>query len=820
MRDLTSAAGWLCACAALALPVAVRGEAPLQPERPHHNLYGVTGLIDMPSAEMQPDGQISITSSYFGEYMRNTLSAQIFPGIEAAFRYSILNDFLQGGTGDLYDRSFDIKFRVLRESETWPNVVVGLQDFLGTGIYSAEYLAASKRFFDGSVVLTGGVGWGRLGTANTTENVFCSAIDSFCDRGDFDGVGGEVNFGRFFQGEDMGFFGGIQWDTPIEGLALKVELSSDDYAREEASGQFEREIPVNFGVEYRPVESVEIGAYYVYGSEFGVRLTLSGNPFSPPAPFDTEPAALPLRHRSLPPADAPAVGLGQTVDLVTGTAPIIDYREAGLREVTLETGADGVRRARAVLPPSADDACPAATATGIDADLEAVDLVTFARADGRVVCTVALRPAGERAIRAARRAAADHPTGWHDDDAERARVAEALGAALSADGLDLFGIELFPTRVRVYVENRRFFAMPRAIGRTARALSRTMPASIETFEIVPVENSLPVATIAMLRSDLEDFADQPDGARDVWASATLSEAPRPDWSAIEGTDDLFPRASYSFGPYVPINAFDPDSPLRADLQVLALGTVEVLPGLSASTEVTQRIVGNLDDIERESDSTLPRVRSDIAEYFRTDTPVISRMTGDYVTKVADDTYARLSGGLFERMFGGVGAELLWKPVDQSWGLGAEINWVQQRDFEGYFGFQDYDVFTGHASLYWDTGIYGVAAQVDAGRYLAGDWGGTFSLTRRFANGWEIGAFFTLTDVPFDEFGEGSFDKGITLTIPFNWLLPFEGRSAYSTTIRPVTRDGGQRLIVANRLYPMVRDADRGGLRTRWGGFWE
>ena len=45
-------------------------------------------------------------------------------------------------------------------------------------------------------------------------------------------------------------------------------------------------------------------------------------------------------------------------------------------------------------------------------------------------------------------------------------------------------------------------------------------------------------------------------------------------------------------------------------------------------------------------------------------------------------------------------------------------------------------------------------KVDAGRYLAGDWGATFALDREFDNGWKVGAYFTLTDMPFDEFGEG------------------------------------------------------------------
>ena len=57
--------------------------------------------------------------------------------------------------------------------------------------------------------------------------------------------------------------------------------------------------------------------------------------------------------------------------------------------------------------------------------------------------------------------------------------------------------------------------------------------------------------------------------------------------------------------------------------------------------------------------------------------------------------------------------------------------MAQRDSYSPFGFgeYDYDVVMGHASLYWDTGWYGLEAQLDAGRYLAGDWGATLSVQR-------------------------------------------------------------------------------------------
>ena len=65
----------------------------------------------------------------------------------------------------------------------------------------------------------------------------------------------------------MGFFGGVEWRTPIEKLTLKAEVSSDAYTREERDPEagFERKSPFNFGAEYRIRPGVTLGGYYMYG---------------------------------------------------------------------------------------------------------------------------------------------------------------------------------------------------------------------------------------------------------------------------------------------------------------------------------------------------------------------------------------------------------------------------------------------------------------------------------------------------------------------------------------------------------------------------
>ena len=61
--------------------------------------------------------------------------------------------------------------------------------------------------------------------------------------------------------------------------------------------------------------------------------------------------------------------------------------------------------------------------------------------------------------------------------------------------------------------------------------------------------------------------------------------------------------------------------------------------------------------------------------------------------------------------------------------------------------------------------------------LAGDWGATTTISRKFGSGWEVGGYITLTDVPFDTFGEGSFDKAIYVSAPIDWFISSPSRSS-------------------------------------------
>lgn len=671
-----------------------------------YNSYGYPGLIDMPVATSRPDGELAFSTSSFAGQTRNTMTFQITPRLSGSFRYSILDNVAGGGTSTLYDRSFSLHYRFIDEAGLRPAVAVGLNDFLGTGVYASEYVVATKTVGQ-RLRFSAGMGWGRLATSGGFTNPLGIIDDRFKTRPRRStGRGGEVESAQWFRG-DAALFGGVEWQA-TDRLRLVAEYSSDAYPRE-IPAAFRRETQLNFGATYRIRPGVDLSLRYLYGSEFGLQLTAALNPKTPPGGTGREPAPPPV----LPRASAQVAQLS-----------------------------------------------------------------------------------------------------WPASVEEKSTRRAGLSRALARQGIRLHGMTLAPPAARVEIENITYLQEAQAVGRTARVLSRRMPPRITEFVIVLVTGGVPVSELRIRRADMEELGHDLEAS---WKSFTRT---RIDSSTerLHPAPGRYPRFAWKLKPYLSPSYFDPDNPLRVDFGAQLDLDYEPLPGLEFSASLRKKIAGNLDESNRPSNSVLPHVRSDFNLYDKQGDPALTDLTAAYYFKPGRNLYGRVTLGYLERMYGGVSSELLWKRNDSPFALGVELNHVKQRDFDQGFGFRDYEVATGHVSAYWEMGN-GFHAQIDAGRYLARDWGATFSLAREFRNGWKVGAFATLTDVPFDKFGEGSFDKGIRLTVPISWLTGEPNRTAYSTTIRPLLRDGGARLNVDGRLYDRIRPLQRPALQDGWGRFW-
>jgi hypothetical protein len=416
-----------------------------------------------------------------------------------------------------------------------------------------------------------------------------------------------------------------------------------------------------------------------------------------------------------------------------------------------------------------------------------------------------------------------YSTDWLTVPSTPNTLRDAVEGRFAEDGgLELVTLYLDPDRATIRVRNLRYGQEAQALGRVLRILTQTMPASIEVFEVIFTVNGADASRVRISRSDLEAVeVRSPVNLPSLGTANVVASDPAMDPQTMRIWGRERNRLSYGIAPYAETFLFDPEAPLRGAIGAEAWARYEFGRGFVLDGVARAPVLSNLSD-SRIVDGVQPGgpfpVRSELALYNQESNARIERLTFSHYGYVGGNIYSRLSVGYLERMFAGASGELLWQLVDSRVGLGLEVNHVWRRDFDGGFGLQDYSVTSGHVSAYFP--IWGeFTGQVDVGRYLAGDWGATVRVDREFDNGWRVGAFATLTDVSFEEFGEGSFDKGIEIVVPMSWFTGVASRTDRSATLRPVQRDGGARLSVDGRLHELVTDYHRSNLADTEGLIW-
>jgi hypothetical protein len=271
----------------------------------------------------------------------------------------------------------------------------------------------------------------------------------------------------------------------------------------------------------------------------------------------------------------------------------------------------------------------------------------------------------------------------------------------------------------------------------------------------------------------------------------------PDTQVLARTQDDF---SLSPGFNLKHNLGGPEGFLLYSLDATLDAQAQLPLGLQVKGQARHRLLSNYDRLNYQGYSQLPRVRTYAQEYEGTSRTTISQLYLLRLVNLSRQFTSSFYGGYLEPMFAGAGGEVLWRPSQSRLALGVDLNRVQQRDFRQNLNLRDYQVSTGHVSAYWETPWQDILATVKVGQYLAGDRGATVSITKRFSNGSTMGAFATKTNVSAAQFGEGSFNKGVFWSIPFDAFMPSSSNLRANFNWTPLTRDGGAMLSRPHSLY--------------------
>lgn len=689
----------LFAPALLALAIAAAPQAQADRYRTTQADFGGVGLLQTPTARFAEDGAFSFNLNRVSPYSRYSIAVTPLPWMEATLRYTSMtnsrysNNENFSGDQSFKDKAVDARFRLWQESYWAPQVALGFIDMAGTGLFSGEYLVASKRFWDLDLSL--GLAWGYQANRGDIDNPFGSLRESERQGRRSGDRGGNFNTDNYFSGP-AAFFGGVEYQTPWDRLRLKVELDGNDYRAEPNDPDFEpADSRLNLGAVFRVSKGVDINVGWERGNTamFGVTFHSNLKTAKHPRKF-LDPA--PEARRPLP-----AGVSGQQVDWADVSDRLRDNAGFAVEDIAVR--------------------------------------------DREVIIT------GEQKT-------------YRNEAVGVTRAARILDNSLGEGSYDWYTLVNKP---------------------------RGMAVS---------ETSIDAQTLR----DYEDNATDERGLRRGIVNATPSvvnketvhtaELDKFDWGVSLGYNQ---------------NIGGPDDFIL--YQVLARLNAEYRFSRSSWVRgnLAVNLLDNFDKFKYTAPSNLPRVRTHIREYLTTSDVVLENLQYNYTKRLDRDLYAIGYAGLLENMYGGVGGEVLYRPFDANWAIGVDANWVKQRSFRQDFSFRDYSTWTGHVTGYTQLPYWDVLLKGSAGRYLAGDYGGTLDVSRRFANGVTVGAWATKTDVSSEEFGEGSFDKGIYFSLPLDAFFSRSTKTVGTIAWRPLTRDGGARLGRYYNLYDMTsaRDID-------------
>ena len=291
-----------------------------------------------------------------------------------------------------------------------------------------------------------------------------------------------------------------------------------------------------------------------------------------------------------------------------------------------------------------------------------------------------------------------------------------------------------------------------------------------------------------------------------------SRCPKASSCSSQGADIVALRGENVFGgrlrvrPGLSVFFNDPSGAFKYELYGLASYNRPLARQLFFQSDVKLTLLETMSDVTQPSNSELPHVRSDVAEYRKGGDFKLTRLLLNRFYHPEARVYGRLSAGIYEEMFSGFGGQALYLGRGGGWSADVAADWVRQRDFEGWFGHQDYDTITAIASLNYRM-AHGVTGTVRAGRFLAKDEGVRVEVKRRFASGFEVGAWYTYTNGN-DITSPGSpsnpyYDKGIFMAMPLDTLLTYDTQAVAGFALAPWTRDVGQMVVSPGDLARIV-----------------
>ncbi|MCG7489679.1 YjbH domain-containing protein [Vibrio sp. Of14-4] len=368
-----------------------------------------------------------------------------------------------------------------------------------------------------------------------------------------------------------------------------------------------------------------------------------------------------------------------------------------------------------------------------------------------------------------------------------------------------------------------------AVDRAATILTHHANESIKVINIVEQKNGMDLTQTSVDRKAFVDASNYQSPDANIADSLSYSE---PDQSSKVRVATSKNNWDYGIDPVLQQSIGGPESFYLYSIGLSAKSNYWLTDNLELGGSLYFNLVDNYDKFNYVENSphvrnySTPRVRTMFRAYVD-DNPVrLQNLQLTWFEQPMEEVYTQMYGGYLEMMFAGVGSEVLYRPLNTNWALGVDFNVVSQRDPDSWFGVYQDDYFfydeakcdarvpscqayvlsrgtTGHVTGYymptWSF-LDSTLIKVSAGKFLGGDVGARVDVSKQFDTGIIVGVYATKTDLTAEEYGEGSYNKGFYISIPFDILTVKPSTNRAVISWEPLTRDGGQMLRKKHNLF--------------------
>jgi hypothetical protein len=374
---------------------------------------------------------------------------------------------------------------------------------------------------------------------------------------------------------------------------------------------------------------------------------------------------------------------------------------------------------------------------------------------------------------------------------------------------NLTATSVLPHRITTIMDHEPYRPLPQEIGRTARILSQDAGYNVEALEILPMRYGLRGPSVQIMRSDLERAVIWNQGSpQEIWRNTKIN-MPSP---AVSEKD--FKPSIRDFAKNFRLQFLNQTSLNEDDHGVITRNAIilethqNITHNLMTQAGLRLNLLSNISEMHLTRMPHLSPVRSDIAAFTQR-TIALDHMFLGYFKTLRDDVHFMAAAGYLEEMYGGAGGEILYRPQNKAWSIGADGWKLLRRDpwSDMAQGFTGENTYTAHLNANYEIPDTNLTIHAKAGRYLGGDLGGTLALRHDFKQGGSIEAFATITDsADLDSFGNLThIYSGLKLALPIGSAPVVPEGSSVQFDIGQLGRQSGQILNHPAPLYDMTQD---------------